>query len=119
LTKAVAYVDAPELLDAVKANDLLQQLVPVLLLSVLGWAWLLRVMLVKYLSTWRLGEPEGPGVGERVLDIEVLGVVEDSDNIARVGGGSGIRGGITTLGRDGDGVERDGGLSDFGHDEMD
>jgi hypothetical protein len=44
--------------------------------------------------------------------------VEDSDNIARVGGGSGIRGGITTLGRDGDGVERDGGLSDFGHDEM-
>jgi hypothetical protein len=58
-------------------------------------------------------------VGERVLDIEVLGVVEDSNNIARVCGGSGVRGGITTVGRDGNGVERDGGSCDFGHDEMD
>jgi len=74
---------------------------------------------VKYLSTWGLGEPEGPGVSERVLDVEVLGVVEDGDDVARVGCGSRVRGGITALGRDGDGVERDGRLCDVGHDEMD
>jgi len=74
---------------------------------------------VKYLSTWGLGEPEGPGVSERVLDVEVLGVVEDGDDVARVGCGSRVRGGITTLGRDGNGVERDGRLCDVGHDEMD
>jgi hypothetical protein len=58
-------------------------------------------------------------VGERVLDVEVLRVVEDGDNITRVDSGSGVRGGITTVGRDGNGVERDGGLCDFGHDAMD
>ena len=42
-TKTVTYVDAPELLDTVEANDLLQQLVPVLLQSVLGCASLLSV----------------------------------------------------------------------------
>lgn len=56
-------------------------------------------------------------MGKRVLDIEVLGIVEDSNNLARAGGGSRIRSGITALGRDGNGVERDGGLCDFGHDE--
>jgi len=57
------YVDPPELLNAVKADDLLQELVPVLL------------------STWRLGEPEGPCVLQLVLDVEVRRVVEDSDNL--------------------------------------
>lgn len=47
-------------------------------------------------------------MGKRVLDVEVLGVVEDSDNITRVCAGSRVGSGITTLGRDGDGVERDG-----------
>jgi hypothetical protein len=42
-TKTAAYVDAPELFDTVEADDLLQQLVPVLLLSVLGRASLLSV----------------------------------------------------------------------------
>lgn len=49
-------------------------------------AW--RGWLVKYLSTWGLCEPESPGVGERVLDVEVLWIVEDGDNLAGVGGGS-------------------------------
>ena len=75
--------------------------------------------MAKYLSAWGLGEPESPSVGERVLDVEVVGIVEDSDDVARAGGGSRIRSGITTFGRDGDGVERDGRLSDVGHDEMD
>ena len=82
------HVDAPELLNTVEADDLLQQLVPVLLRGVLECAWVLREGVVKYLSAWRLGEPESPGVSERVLDVEVLGVVEDGDNIARVGCGS-------------------------------
>ena len=34
-----------------------------------------------YLATWGLGEPQGPCVHERVLDVEVLGVVENSDNV--------------------------------------
>lgn len=36
----VAYVDAPELLDTVEADDLLQELIPVLLQSVLECALL-------------------------------------------------------------------------------
>ena len=63
---------------------------------------------IKYLSAWRLGEPESPGVGKRVLDVEVLGVVEDSDNVARVRARSRVGSGITALRRDGDGIERDG-----------
>lgn len=35
-----------------------------------------------YLSRWGLGEPQGPGVGERVLDIEVIGVMKDGDDVA-------------------------------------
>lgn len=57
-------------------------------------------------------------MSKRVLNVEVLGVVEDSDDIARVCAGSRVGSSITTLGRDGNGVERDGRLSDFGHDEM-
>lgn len=34
-----------------------------------------------YLSSRRLGEPESPRVGQRMLDIEVVGIVEDSDNV--------------------------------------
>jgi hypothetical protein len=65
----------------------------------------------------RLGEPQGPLMEERVLDVEVLRVVEDGDRPAGVGGG--VAGGGTVgggagvaIGRafrgDGDGVERDG-----------
>lgn len=39
-----------------------------------------------YLSGGRLGEPESPLVHERVLDVEVLGVVENGDRL--VGRGS-------------------------------
>lgn len=63
---AMTYVDSPELLDAVEADDLLEQLVPVLL------------------ATRRLGEPQGPGVLESVLDVEVLRIVEDGDNLLAV-----------------------------------
>ena len=39
-----------------------------------------------YLATGWLGKPQGPGVLKRVLDVEVLGVMEDCDVLA-VGGG--------------------------------
>lgn len=38
-----------------------------------------------YLSAGGLGEPESPLVHERVLNIEVLGVVEDCDLVRRGG----------------------------------
>lgn len=61
------YVDAPELLNAVEADDFLEQLVPVLLAA-----------------RW-LGEPQRPRVLQLVLDIEVRRVVEDCDDVAAVG----------------------------------
>jgi hypothetical protein len=80
------YVDSPELLNAVKADDLLQKLVPVLL------------------SARRLGEPEGPCVLQLVLDVEVRRVIEDGDNLGLVLGFLLL----AANGGDGNGVERHG-----------
>lgn len=68
------YVDAPELLNAVKADDFLEQLIPVLLAAL------------------RLGEPECPGVLQLMLDIEVGRVVEDGHDLA-------VGGATATIGR--------------------
>lgn len=87
------HVDTPELLDAVEADDLLEQLVPVLLAA-----------------RW-LGEPEGPGVLQLVLNVEVGRVVENSHDlvVARwllaVGGAVGCVGHAAVWG-DGDRVKR-------------
>lgn len=56
-----------------------------------------------------LGEPEGPVVCQRMLDVEVILVVEDSDGLAggRGGGVSGGGGVVAALGRDGDGGQID------------
>lgn len=62
------YVDAPKLLDAVKADDFLEQLVPVLL------------------AARGLGEPESPRVLQLMLDVEVGWIVEDGHDLAIVGG---------------------------------
>jgi hypothetical protein len=35
-----------------------------------------------YLAARGLGEPQGPCVHQRVLDVEVLGVVEDGADVA-------------------------------------
>ena len=89
------YVDSPELLNAVEADDLLQELVPVLL------------------SAGRLGEPEGPCMLQLVLDVEVRGVIEDSDNLGIV-----LVRGVLLLaanGGDGNGVERHGLRGDISH----
>jgi len=56
------------------------------------------------LSRWGLGEPESPSVGERVLDIEVVGIMKDGDYVASVGVGATIS--LTARGSDWDCVER-------------
>lgn len=89
---ARTHVDAPELLDAVEADDLLEELVPVLL------------------STRWLGEPESPGMLQRVLDVEILRVVEDGHDLVTVGRLVAIDPvglvGDASLWRDWDGIER-------------
>lgn len=92
--KDETYVDAPELLNAVKADDLLEQLVPVLL------------------AAWWLGEPEGPGVLKSVLDVEVGRVVEHGDDLVTVGALLAVGGAVGSVShgavrRDGDRVQRD------------
>lgn len=85
---ALTYVDAPEFLNTVEADDLLEQLVPVLL------------------AAWRLGEPQSPGVLKSVLDVEVLRVIEDGHDLLAIAIGTvgGIR--EAAFGRDGNGIER-------------
>ena len=58
----------PEFLDTVKCDDLLEQVCPVLLGA--GCAG-------------SLGKPERPGIHEGMLDVEILGVVEDSQGFVR------------------------------------
>ncbi|KAI7150399.1 eukaryotic translation initiation factor 4E [Hortaea werneckii] len=82
------YVDAPELLDGVKGDDLLQQLAPVLL------------------AAGRLGEPECPGVLQRMLDIEIGRVVKHSDDLAVICTLVVGSIGYTALGRDWNGIKR-------------
>jgi hypothetical protein len=43
------------------------------------------VELRTHLARWWLGEPQCPLVQERVLDVEVLRVVEDGDGAAGIG----------------------------------
>lgn len=87
------HVDTPELLNAVKADDLLEQLVPVLL------------------ATWWFGEPEGPGVLQLVLDVEIGWVVEDGHDLVVARWLVAVCGAVGCVGhaaiwRDGDRVER-------------
>ena len=60
---AQTYVDAPKFLDTVEADDLLQQLRPVLL------------------ATWWLGEPQSPGVLKLMLDIEIRRIVKHGHDL--------------------------------------
>lgn len=57
----VIGVAPPEFFYAVEGDDLFQQICPVLL-----WTR----------CAGSLGEPQGPGVHERMFDVEVLGIVE-------------------------------------------
>lgn len=101
-----SYVDAPEFFDGVECDDFLEQVVPVIALlveCVLAMACAVFVStdrVAGYLSTGGLGEPQSPLVHERVLHVEVLGVMEDGDLVRRGGDrrdGILVRHGVTIL----------------------
>lgn len=77
------YVDTPEFLDGAECDDLLQQIIPVIALdeTKLVLRSVTSVLGDSHLAGGRLGEPEGPLVHKRVLDVEVLGVVENGDRL--------------------------------------
>lgn len=54
-----------------------------------------------YLATGRLGEPESPFVHQRVLDGEVLGVMEDGNIAVRLLVGGHTGGGVLVVDRRG------------------
>jgi len=84
LLEDVSYVDAPELFYRVEGDDFLKEVVPV----------------VVAFAAWRFCEPKSPCVGQRVLDVEIVRVVEDGDNVAVVA----LDVDVTGSGREGDGV---------------
>jgi hypothetical protein len=78
------YVDTPEFLDGIEGDDLFQEIIPVVALRVLsvrsvGERLKVGERMRTNLSTRRLGKPQGPFVHKRMLDIEVILVVKDSD----------------------------------------
>lgn len=74
--KEETYVNPPKLLNTSKSNNLLQQLIP-----------------IRTFPRWGLGVPQSPLMHQRMLNVEVLRVMEDGDllvpRISRGGGGSG------------------------------
>ncbi len=119
------YIDTPELLDAVKSDHLLEQVVPVVALSQVSNAnlqtlhpyKLLRTGGSPHLARRRFCKPQSPCVHQRVFDIEVVLVVEHCDRlIARLCCAVGFRWGfwghvgvpVFVCGGDGDGVKGDG-----------
>lgn len=86
----LTYVNAPELLNGVEGNNLLQQLSPVVALQKLtepnGQPC---AAMLAYLATWRLSEPQRPCVHERVLDVEVFRIVKDCPDLIIICGGAG------------------------------
>lgn len=105
-----AYIDAPELLDRPKGDDLLQQLVPVVALLPKSASpdphQPCGAGVSTNLSAGGLGEPQRPLVRQGMNRVEVLLVVKDGHGVARVLGRR-ARGGIAAIGRDGDGGEVD------------
>lgn len=106
------YVDTPELLDRVEGNNFLQKIIPVVALrphksvhegALVGAAGCEAA----YLAAGRLGEPQGPVVLERVLDVEVIFVIKDSHQaVVRIVCGNAILA-LVALGRDGDRLQVD------------
>lgn len=79
----ISYVYTPEFLYGVECDNLLQEVVPVVILgdsqhhkqNIKGTG--------TCLSTWWLGEPESPFVHQWMLDVEIVFVMEDSDGFVR------------------------------------
>ena len=75
-----AHVDAPELFHRIKSDHLFEQISPDFTLTEDLISCKFKYMTVTaYLPARRLGEPQCPLIHQRVLDVEVFGVVKDSD----------------------------------------
>lgn len=85
------YVDTPEFFNRVEGDDLLKKLGPVVTLFSSVRRRNVRHKQATHLAARGLGEPQSPCVHERVLDVEVLGVVEDgADTTLFCGVGRGL-----------------------------
>ena len=73
-----SYVDPPKLLHRIEGHDLLQQVIPIVTLIIISICDASSPRGL-HLATWRFCEPQGPGVHERMLDIEVVFVMEHCD----------------------------------------
>lgn len=76
------YVDAPKFFDGAESDHFLEEVVPVIALVNPSVSTRQNLSNIVYLSARGLGEPEGPFVHQRVLHVEVLGVVEDGDRLS-------------------------------------
>ena len=106
------YVNSPELLNRVEGDNLLQQVIPVVTLETIPVSvYDVEIGLLHIrsrgtdLAAGGLGEPQGPLVLKRVLDIEVILIVKDGNVLAVIGVG-GIKAGLPLSG-DGDGGKVD------------
>ena len=85
--KGVAYVDAPKLLHGIERDNFFEQVVPVFALSTPSVSRLLLTLsgasvgapMKPHLATRRLREPQRPRIHQRMLDIEILRIMEDGD----------------------------------------
>lgn len=76
------YIDTPKFLNGIKSDNLLEKIVPVVALShalVDRGHTTLPGSGALYLAAWGLGEPQSPLVLKRMLHVEVILVVKDSD----------------------------------------
>ena len=74
-------VDAPELLDRVECDDLFKKIIPIIVLKYSRSEMCEKRVLspATYLSGRRLCKPQRPAVSERVLDVEIVGIMKNSD----------------------------------------
>ncbi len=79
----ISYVYTPEFLNGVECDNLLQEVVPIVILSNGQHQKQNTKGMGACLSTWWLGEPESPLVHQWMLDVEIVFVMEDSDGFVR------------------------------------
>ena len=83
----MTYIDTPEFLYGVERNHFLKQVIPVITLKYRSAKSNSPAPCGRqktHLPAGWLGEPERPPVRERMLDVKVVLVVENSDGLARV-----------------------------------
>lgn len=95
----MSYMDAPELLDGIKSDNLFQKIIPVIALFMVSANLpICTSNRLTNLAAWWLGEPQSPLVLQRMLHVEVVLVVEHGNRSAAV-----LCVGIVATRRNGDG----------------